>query len=345
MSLLEAPAAQGTLSLLVGAYYAGLYGLTAPELNIVSHALLGLLVLFHLRMTNMPSADNKLYLYVLCALLVLWGSWAGLTFGVSSKKRNLTDILDTCTTDQCQQIEHLLTEMGGDTDYWSKAPHDKERRQGLTVLTVIMTIILGSYLIPDFSAQPSSSSSSNTVPGMPWLVAVVLVAWVGWVHWAMGVLSSYTVVQHGKRDMVYPQIDGGGPGLSSVTPLVTKMQLYATVGVVAVAAVALAPHHPAVPLLCFLYLFMGMYFLSNLYQINRMVVALESMGQSAANPQPVVVPRYKLGLGVLGGSAAAALLALYGKKPHWPAVLLVVVSLGFAAWDTHATERVQDVLT
>lgn len=328
-------ATQGTLSLIVGAYYAGLYGLAAPELSLVSYALLGLLVLFHLRMkTSSPAA----HLYVSGALLLLWGSWAGLSFGMSPKKRQLSDVLASCDTEICEQLENALTSMGGHDAYWAEAPHTKEQRQGVTVLAVVMTAILCSYF---FTAK----SIPNTTPaavGTPWLVAVALAVWVGWVTWAMQMLSSYVLVQQAKRDMIYPQMDGGA-GLAHVTPMVTRMQLYAMTGFVVVAAAALSPQHPALPLLCFLYLFMGMYFLSNVYRINRMIVTLE-MGPQKQGQLPPAVPTYACGISMLGGSTALALLALYWQNPKWICVLLVLVVLGFAAWDTHAVERVQDAL-
>ena len=130
--------------------------------------------------------------------------------------------------------------------------------------------------------------------------------------------------------------------MTQVTPMVTRMQLYAMVGLVVVAAAALAPQHPAVPLLCFLYLFMGMYFLSTVYRINRMIVTWE-MGPRKES-KPPTVPTYACGICMLSGSTVLALLALHWQKPKWIGVLLVLGALGFAAWDTHAVERVQDAL-
>jgi hypothetical protein len=331
---------QGTLSLLVGAYYAGLYGLTAPDLAVVSYALLGLLVLFHMRVKDVPAP-----LYTSGALALLWGSWALLQFGTNPQKRRLSDVLESCDSDICQQLEKLLASTG-DTARWQDAPHTKARRQGLTVLAATMTLVLASYYVMPDKPAPAAPAALVEVPAVTpgnWWAVLVLAAWVGWVAWAMASLSTHMLVAQAQRDMIYPELEGGGPGLSHVTPMVTKMQLYLTVGVAVVAALALAPDHPALPLLCHLYLFMGMYFLSNLYQVNRLLTTWALLNQEA-RPQ---LPSFTAGIGVLGGGVALVLVALHGTKDWkkaltWP--LLMLGAMGFAAWDTHANERVKDTL-
>lgn len=317
-------AVQGAASVLVGTYYAGLLGLASPDLAVVSYSLVGLLVLFQVRLGEMTDAAQTRP-YVVAAGVLLWATWA-LQHFLPVKPRKLSSLLGECTPDDdtCQALESLL----GNTDpqHW-QPPHIKDRKAALTVLAVTFTLILLTYQAVTRSEETASAETTR------WL-ALPVFAWVGWVAWAMSSLSSHEIVRQAKTDSILPALDGG-PSLVEVTPVVARMQLYALFGLVVALMLALMPNFP--PLVGYLYFFMGLYFLGNLYKINRLIAAWARL-----DDEPPEIPSYLYGFSFLGGTLVVALLAVHAKNLQWSTPLLVLTAMGFAMWDTHAVEKLND---
>lgn len=322
-------AVQGAASVLVGTYYAGLLGLASPDLAVVSYSLVGLLVLFQVRLGEMTDATQTRP-YVVAAALLLWATWA-LQHFLPVKPRKLSSLLGECTPNDsvCQALESMLG--NADPQRW-KPPHAKDRETALTVLAVAFTLILLTYQTVDRTAAPLPT---------PWL-ALPVSAWVAWVAWAMTSLSSHEIIRQAKTDTIFPALDGG-PSLVEVTPVVARMQLYALFGPVVALLLVLMPNCP--PLVAYLYFFMGLYFLGNLYKINRLLAAW-----SRLDDEPPEVPLYQYGFGGLAGALGVALVIMLvqtAKDAVWPQAgisLLVLAAMGFAMWDTHAVEKLNDAV-
>ena len=322
---------QHTFALLIGAYYAGLYGLTAPDLAGVSYALLGLLVLFYVK-SHQP--DHRSKAIIATMIVVLWGSY-GLLRTTKVKTRTIHDLLAVCNADAetCQAASDLLTGLKLPATQWQEPPNRRARETGLAVLATGMTLLGGVYLYKPGKQGGKQGGKPAAPTASPRLACLALGVWVAWALWAMTSLSSHTIVDMAKRDMLYPA-ENGLPGMSAVSPVVAKMQLYVYAGLVAVASLALVPSH-ALPLLCYLYLFMGLYFLSNLYKVNRTLSAWARREQE--DPR---LPTYVCGTAFLGGSLLLTLIAL--SRREWWVGFPVVAAMAFGCWDTHMVERLQD---
>ena len=323
-------AVQGAASVLVGTYYAGLLGLASPDLAVVSYALVGLLVLFQVRLGAVTDVEHT-HPYVVAAALLLWATWALQHFR-PVQPRKLSNLLGECAIDDgmCQALEGMLGT--ADPQHWTP-PHADDRKGALTVLAVALTIILTSYPVV------TRTGTTPVVPpaAVPWM-ALPVSAWAIWVCWALARLSSNDIVRKAKTDTIFPALDGG-PSLVEVTPVVARLQLYALFGPVVALLLVLMPNCP--PLVGYLYLFMGLYFLGNLYKINRLLAAWAQLD----NERPEVPP-YAQGFGVLAAAVGLALIILlWQTKLAWPQAgisLLVLAAMGFAVWDTHAVEKLND---
>ena len=318
--------AQTTLSVVLGAYYAGLLGLTSPNYTVVGYSLLGLLVLFHARAAHAFSHPRP---YVLIAFLALWGTLLHERYQPNST-RSMRDVIEECNTDDrtCQLLRNAL--QGTPEQHW-QAPHAEKRQKALLVLATGMTLVL----LPYWGATESANYGSPQ-----WTLLVPIFVWAAWVSWAMSAWSTHFLVMQAEHDMILPPMAPDGVDMTWVTPLVARMQLYMLLGFVLTALLAVAPAR-SFSMLCVVYLFMGIYFLNDMYRLNRVARVMQFLGDEDGGP---ATPRFVPGASVLGGVVLLTLLALRrpGEKSNWLLLAVVLGAMSFAVWDTHAIEHLND---
>ena len=305
---------QESIAILLGSYYAGLYGLAAPELKAVSYILLGTVVLMYVQNQRGGAPGKSCF----TAPVILLASYV-LLLAVPPAVYKPTDMIDDNIPDHVQT--YINTAIPALTPQ-----HRSGRLAALALLGV--TAGVAAWWCCAGGTAPGGDPTSWT-----WYARLsALGLWVVYVAWVMYDLGQHALVDLARRDLI-----PGGQKLVSMSTVVGKMYMHLAVGLVIFGCLALVPHKP-LPGLCVVYLFLGFYFLGHMYNVKRaLLIAEERQGQ----PPPSPSCTYKVGAGLL----LLAVVALLGTQrlttTHRIAGFGVIA---LACWDTHLTERLGDML-